>query len=77
MKSNELIKKKANYHHNLGSPLNYKKNTYVKGGDMQRVKDNPINNRLIQLYIKIFPKIEDFNMEIFYDEILVLKISPF
>ncbi len=42
---------------------------------MQRVKDNPINNRLIQLYIKIFPKIEDFNMEIFYDEILVLKKS--
>ena len=40
---------------------------------MQRVKDNPINNRLIQLYIKIFPKIEDFNMEIFYDEILVFK----
>ena len=38
---------------------------------MQRVKDNPINNRLIQLYIKIFPKIE----EIFYDEILVLKKS--
>ena len=40
---------------------------------MQRVKDNPINNRLIQLYIKIFPKIE----EIFYDEILVLKKSLF
>ncbi len=38
---------------------------------MQRVKDNPINNRLIQLYIKIFPKIE----EIFVDEILVLKKS--
>lgn len=43
---------------------------------MQRVKDNPINNRLIQLYINIFPKIEDFNMEIFYEEILVLKKSP-
>lgn len=26
---------------------------------MQRVKDNPINNRLIQLYINIFPKIEE------------------
>ena len=36
---------------------------------MQRVKDNPINNRLIQLYIKIFPKIE----EIFVDEIIVLN----
>ena len=65
--------KKANYQDNLGSPLNYKKNTYVKGGDMQRVKDNPINNRLIQLYIKIFPKIE----EIFVDEILVLNKSLF
>ena len=40
---------------------------------MQRVKDNPINNRLIQLYIKIFPKIE----EIFVDEIIVLKKSFF
>ena len=40
---------------------------------MQRVKDKPINNRLIQLYIKIFPKIE----EIFVDEILVLNKSLF
>lgn len=40
---------------------------------MQRVKDNPINNRLIQLYINIFPKIE----EIFVDEILVLNKSLF